>query len=131
MKLHFENISIEQTLNKKLTVMKCMCVMPTSYASSSAGRMSVWNCVFSSRKEEWTQFSSCNRNISRKFVSLFVSLHPSPPYFRALQLPPEAWLRMSMYNGSVTWFTIRPSGRVSLRYHGDAGHMPPDLLTTN
>jgi len=49
---------------------------------------------------------------------------------RALQLPPEAWLRMSLYNGSITWVTIAPSGRVSLRTLGDAGHMAPDMLTT-
>lgn len=61
----------------------------------------------------------CHANVIRYFVC------------RALQLPPEAWLRMSMYNGSVTWLSVRPSGRVSLRYHGDAGHMPPKMLTTN
>lgn len=48
---------------------------------------------------------------------------------RALQFPPEGWLRMGLNNGSITWLTIRPSGRVALRALGDAGFMPPDKLT--
>ncbi len=51
-------------------------------------------------------------------------------YFRALQLPPEAWLRMSLHHGSITWVVILPSGRVGLRGLGDAGFMPADKLTT-
>ena len=51
-------------------------------------------------------------------------------FFRALQLPPEAWLRMSLHNGSMTWLTIRPNGRVSLRMLGDCGYMDKDKLTT-
>ena len=50
--------------------------------------------------------------------------------FRALQFPPEAWLRMSLHNSSITWIAIRPSGRVVLRALGDCGHLPPDKLTT-
>lgn len=48
---------------------------------------------------------------------------------RALQFPPEGWLRMGLNNGSITWLTIRPSGRVALRALGDAGFMPPEKLT--
>ncbi|XP_005990283.1 serine/threonine-protein phosphatase PGAM5, mitochondrial isoform X2 [Latimeria chalumnae] len=48
---------------------------------------------------------------------------------RALQFPPEGWLRMCLNNGSITWLTIRPSGRVALRTLGDSGFMPPDKLT--
>ncbi len=48
---------------------------------------------------------------------------------RALQFPPEGWLRMGLNNGSITWLTIRPSGRVGLRSLGDSGFMPPDKLT--
>lgn len=48
---------------------------------------------------------------------------------RALQFPPEGWLRMGLNNGSITWLTIRPSGRVALRALGDSGFMPPDKLT--
>ena len=50
---------------------------------------------------------------------------------RALQIPPEAWLRMSLYHGSMTWITIRPSGRVGLKCLGDAGFMPAGKLTTS
>ena len=48
---------------------------------------------------------------------------------RALQFPPEGWLRMGLNNGSITWLTIRPSGRVALRTLGDSGFMPVDKLT--
>lgn len=50
--------------------------------------------------------------------------------FRALQFPPEGWLRLSLNNGSITWLTIRPNGRVSLRTFGDSGHMLPEAITT-
>jgi hypothetical protein len=50
---------------------------------------------------------------------------------RALQFPPEAWLRMSPRHGSITWLTIRPSGRVVLQSLGDSGHMPPDKLSVS
>lgn len=49
--------------------------------------------------------------------------------YRALQFPPEGWLRMSIGNCGVTWLTIRPSGNVSLRGLGDTGHLPPDHVT--
>jgi len=50
---------------------------------------------------------------------------------RAMQLPPDAWLRMSMYNASITRIDIRPDGGVSLRCAGDAGHLPANELTFN
>lgn len=50
--------------------------------------------------------------------------------FRALQFPPEAWLRMSLNHGSITWVSITPGGRVILRTLGDSGHMPVDFITT-
>uniref|UniRef100_A0A8C8GVM0 Uncharacterized protein n=1 Tax=Oncorhynchus tshawytscha TaxID=74940 RepID=A0A8C8GVM0_ONCTS len=46
----------------------------------------------------------------------------------ALQFPPEGWRRLGLNNGSITWITIRPSGRVGLRM-GDSGFMPPEKLT--
>lgn len=61
----------------------------------------------------------CHANVIRYFLC------------RALQLPPEAWLRISLKNASITWFTIRPNGNVSVRCLGDAGHFPPDMLTTS
>ena len=60
----------------------------------------------------------CHANVIRFFVC------------RALQLPPEAWLRMSLRHASVTWLSIRPSGKVSVRVVGDSGHFPPDKITT-
>lgn len=48
---------------------------------------------------------------------------------RALQMPPEAWLRMSLQHASITWLSIRPSGRVTLRSLGDGGHIPLPLKT--
>ena len=66
---------------------------------------------------------------------------------RALQLPPEAWLRISLKHASLTWLVVRPDGRVrprsppglsvptvlqvSCRGLGDSGHFPPEQLTTS
>jgi serine/threonine-protein phosphatase PGAM5 len=51
--------------------------------------------------------------------------------FRALQFPTEGWLRMSIGNCGITWLTIKPNGRVSLRSMGDTGHLHPHLITRN
>ena len=59
----------------------------------------------------------CHGNIIRFFV------------MRALQLPPEAWLRTAVFNASITVLTIYPSGKVSLTCFGDVGHLPPDMIT--
>ncbi|XP_075424708.1 serine/threonine-protein phosphatase PGAM5, mitochondrial isoform X1 [Ascaphus truei] len=48
---------------------------------------------------------------------------------RALQFPPEGWLRMSLNNGSISYLVIRPSGGVALRALGDSGFMPPSKIT--
>ncbi|KPA81443.1 putative phosphoglycerate mutase family member 5 [Leptomonas pyrrhocoris] len=48
---------------------------------------------------------------------------------RALQLPPEAWLRTSLPHCSVTTITIRGTGHVSLVGMGSYGHLPPELVT--
>ena len=48
---------------------------------------------------------------------------------RALQLPPEAWLRLCTFNCSVTYLVVRPTGSVSLRALGDVGHLDPPLVT--
>lgn len=49
---------------------------------------------------------------------------------RALQMPPEGWLRMTMQHGSVTSLKFHESGKVTLMCYGSMSHMPP-LLTTN
>ena len=53
----------------------------------------------------------CHGNVIRYF------------FCRALQLPPEAWLRMSTFNCSITYLVIRPNGMVSARTMGDIGHL--------
>ncbi|XP_038053666.1 serine/threonine-protein phosphatase PGAM5, mitochondrial-like isoform X2 [Patiria miniata] len=60
----------------------------------------------------------CHANVIRYFVC------------RAMQFPPEAWLRISLNHGSITWLAVRPSGRVSLRQLGDCGHMPPSKISS-
>ncbi|XP_017888947.1 serine/threonine-protein phosphatase PGAM5, mitochondrial-like [Ceratina calcarata] len=60
----------------------------------------------------------CHANVIRYFVC------------RALQFPPEGWLRLSLNHGSITWVTIRPNGRVTLRNLGDSGHMEPQLISS-
>ena len=54
----------------------------------------------------------CHANVIRYFLC------------RALQLPPEAWLRLCTLNCSLTYLTIRPTGTVSCRMLGDIGHIP-------
>lgn len=49
---------------------------------------------------------------------------------RALQIPPEAWLRMGLSHGSITWVSVKPSGRVTLNSLGVNGHMPPKKISS-
>lgn len=59
----------------------------------------------------------CHANVIRYFV------------MRALQLPPEAWLRFCPFNCSMTYLTIRPTGSVSCRMLGDTGHLSYNAST--
>jgi serine/threonine-protein phosphatase PGAM5 len=59
----------------------------------------------------------CHANVIRYFVC------------RALQLPPEAWLRMSLPHCSLTTLCVHPGGRVSMHGFGDAGHLDPTQLS--
>lgn len=61
----------------------------------------------------------CHANVIRYFAC------------RALQFPPEAWLRLSLKHASLTWLVIRPDGRVHCRALGEAGHFPPEMLSTS
>lgn len=61
----------------------------------------------------------CHGNVIRYFLC------------RALQFPPDAWLRFGIRNGSISVLTMRPSGRVSVSVVGETGHMPPDKITSN
>jgi serine/threonine-protein phosphatase PGAM5 len=56
----------------------------------------------------------CHGNVIRYF------------FCRCLQLPPEAWLRMSIFNCSITYLVLRPSGFVAARSLGDIGHLDYD-----
>lgn len=49
---------------------------------------------------------------------------------RALQVPAEAWLRLSLNHASITWISISPSGRCVLRALGDTGFMPVSALSS-
>ncbi|KAJ8931339.1 hypothetical protein NQ314_015748 [Rhamnusium bicolor] len=60
----------------------------------------------------------CHANVIRYFVC------------RALQVPAEAWLRLSLNHASITWITITPNGRCVLRVFGDTGHMPPNVISS-
>ena len=59
----------------------------------------------------------CHGNVIRYFV------------MRALQLPPEAWLRLSLFNCSITYLTVQPNGYVTARMIGDTGHIPYEETT--
>eukprot|EP00527_Entomoneis_sp_CCMP2396_P000807 CAMPEP_0198137338 /NCGR_PEP_ID=MMETSP1443-20131203/855_1 /TAXON_ID=186043 /ORGANISM="Entomoneis sp., Strain CCMP2396" /LENGTH=346 /DNA_ID=CAMNT_0043798741 /DNA_START=15 /DNA_END=1055 /DNA_ORIENTATION=+ len=59
----------------------------------------------------------CHANVIRYFMC------------RALQIPPEAWLRYCPFNCSLTYMTIRSTGSVSCRMVGDTGHLPYDATS--
>jgi len=59
----------------------------------------------------------CHGNVIRSYVC------------RALQIPPELWLRLAVDNGSITVISCNSSGSVSLRMHGDVGFMPAEKVT--
>ncbi|XP_063699824.1 serine/threonine-protein phosphatase Pgam5, mitochondrial isoform X2 [Culicoides brevitarsis] len=61
----------------------------------------------------------CHANVIRYFVC------------RALQFPPEAWLRLSLNHASITWVSITATGRVILRTFGDSGHIPPAFVSSS
>ncbi|KAK7073070.1 hypothetical protein SK128_023838 [Halocaridina rubra] len=82
----------------------------------AAFRKYVHRAPHSQEKDSYEVFV-CHANVIRYIVC------------RALQLPPEAWLRMSLHNGSITHIVIRPDGRVGLWQLGECGYMPPDKLS--
>ncbi|XP_044296928.1 serine/threonine-protein phosphatase PGAM5, mitochondrial isoform X2 [Varanus komodoensis] len=69
------------------------------------------------QEEDSYEIFVCHANVIRYIVC------------RALQFPPEGWLRITLNNGSITLLVIRPSGRVALRMLGDTGFMPPEKIT--
>ncbi|XP_055639401.1 serine/threonine-protein phosphatase Pgam5, mitochondrial isoform X2 [Toxorhynchites rutilus septentrionalis] len=69
------------------------------------------------QKQDTYTLVVCHANVIRYFVC------------RALQLPPEAWLRISLGHASLTWISIMSDGRVTLRTLGETGHIPRELLS--
>jgi serine/threonine-protein phosphatase PGAM5 len=59
----------------------------------------------------------CHANVIRYFVC------------RALQLPPEAWLRISHGHLGLTTLTVRGNGNVSIGMLGSTTHLPAELQT--
>ncbi|XP_003701756.2 serine/threonine-protein phosphatase Pgam5, mitochondrial [Megachile rotundata] len=59
----------------------------------------------------------CHANVIRYFVC------------RALQFPPQSWLRLSLGHASITWVTIYPDGIVTLWIFGDTAHMKPQFIS--
>ena len=59
----------------------------------------------------------CHGNIIRYFL------------MRALQLPPEAWLRLCGMNCGITHVEVRPNGSISVHSFGDTGHLPLEDTT--
>ncbi|KAK6968418.1 serine/threonine-protein phosphatase PGAM5 mitochondrial-like isoform X1 [Biomphalaria glabrata] len=72
-----------------------------------------------SQKEDTYEVIVCHANVIRYFVC------------RALQFPPEAWLRFALANGSITHICIRPSGRVSVKSVGEHGHIKAQEISYN
>ncbi len=48
---------------------------------------------------------------------------------RALQVNPELWVQMDMYNCAISEIRIDTSGQVRLSSHNDTGHLPFELRT--
>lgn len=48
---------------------------------------------------------------------------------RALQFPPQGWIRLSIPHASITWIRILPDGSVILQWFGNCSHFPPKLVT--
>ncbi|XP_076767172.1 serine/threonine-protein phosphatase Pgam5, mitochondrial [Xylocopa sonorina] len=82
----------------------------------AAFRKYFYRADFKQEKDSYT-ILVCHANVIRYFVC------------RALQFPPERWLRLSLNHASITWVTIHPNGIVKLRIFGDTGYMEPRLIS--
>lgn len=60
----------------------------------------------------------CHANVIRYF------------FCRAMQFPPEAWLRFELGHASITHLIIKPDGRVGCRTLGEVGFLPPSKSTS-
>ncbi|XP_068099507.1 serine/threonine-protein phosphatase PGAM5, mitochondrial-like isoform X2 [Hyperolius riggenbachi] len=69
------------------------------------------------QREDSYEIIVCHDNVIRYLVC------------RTLQVPPEAWLRMSLHHGSITELLIHHNGQVALKGLGDVGYMPAQIIT--
>jgi serine/threonine-protein phosphatase PGAM5 len=69
------------------------------------------NPSFDDDNEHEFEVIVCHGNVIRFF------------FCRALQIPPEAWLRMSIFNCSLTYIMVKPNGHCTCRMLGDIGHL--------
>uniref|UniRef100_A0A0N5ALJ4 Serine/threonine-protein phosphatase PGAM5, mitochondrial n=1 Tax=Syphacia muris TaxID=451379 RepID=A0A0N5ALJ4_9BILA len=69
------------------------------------------------QKEDSYEIIVCHGNVIRYFIC------------RALQFPPEGWLRFSLANTSITWLVISPNGQVVVHAIGDIGHLSTDKIS--
>ena len=72
-----------------------------------------------------------DKNEESNYTSLFVCHGNVIRYFvcRALQIPGDHWLRLSLYNASITVLDIHSNGNVSLKILGDVGFLQPTMIT--
>jgi serine/threonine-protein phosphatase PGAM5 len=74
--------------------------------------------------------SGTNQEVEQEFEIIVCHGNVIRYFFcRALQLPPEAWLRLSVFNCSLTYLMIHPNGYVQARMLGDVGHLDYDDTT--
>jgi serine/threonine-protein phosphatase PGAM5 len=88
-----------------------------SSSSSSPEESSKGGTDDANQVEQEFEIIVCHGNVIRYF------------FCRALQLPPEAWLRLSVFNCSLTYLMIQPNGYVQARMLGDVGHLDYDDTT--
>ncbi|GMS83465.1 hypothetical protein PENTCL1PPCAC_5640 [Pristionchus entomophagus] len=69
------------------------------------------------QKKGSTEVILCHGNVIRYFIC------------RALQFPPEGWLRMSVAHSSITVMNIHPDGNVKIMSVGDMGHLPAEKIS--
>lgn len=66
---------------------------------------------------ERTEMFVCHGNVTRYLVT------------RALGVDTESWLEMSFRHASITTIRVEADGRFKLIAAGDAGHLPPNMLS--
>lgn len=76
-------------------------------------------------------FHRAGSDQSQDSIDVIVSHANVICYFvcRALQLPPECWVRFTPQHASITWIVIRPDGAVSLHSFSDTGHFDRGKIT--